>query len=50
MEVNDELGVGHKEPVGAVESVGDSVGVGEEVKHREGEGVTGKCEAVADGV
>lgn len=34
-----ELGVGHKDPVGAVESVDEIVGVGEEDKHREGEGV-----------
>ena len=49
MEVNDELGVGHIDPVEAIESVDESVGVGEEDKHREGEGVI-VCRAEGDPV
>ena len=45
--VKDELVVGHKDTVGAMESVDESVGVGEEDTHREGEGVTvGRAEGV----
>lgn len=47
--VIDELGVGHKDPVGAAESVDEIVGVGEEDEHREGEGVI-VCRAEGDPV